>query len=63
MQGLQEYFWKEAEVNAKLNDIMTRAFAETWSISEQRSIPLRQAAYVCAVGRVAEATTIRGLYP
>ncbi|MET1009881.1 MAG: Glu/Leu/Phe/Val dehydrogenase [Gaiellaceae bacterium] len=63
VQGLQEYFWKEAEVNAKLNDIMTRAFAETWSISEQRSIPLRQAAYVCAVGRVAEATTIRGLYP
>ena len=63
VQGLQEYFWKEAEVNAKLNDIMTRAFAETWSISEQRSIPMRQAAYVIAVGRVAEATTTRGLYP
>src|SRR6266702_6211136 len=26
VQGLQEYFWKEAEVNAKLNDIVTRAF-------------------------------------
>jgi glutamate dehydrogenase (NAD(P)+) len=63
VQGLQEYFWKESEVNAKLNDIMTRAFAETWAISEARSIPLRQAAYVCAVGRVAEATTTRGLYP
>jgi glutamate dehydrogenase (NAD(P)+) len=63
VQGLQEYFWKESEVNAKLNDIMTRAFAETWRISEERSLPLRQAAYVCAVGRVAEATTTRGLYP
>ncbi len=63
VQGLQEYFWKESEVNAKLNDIMTRAFAETWQISEERSVPLRQAAYVCAVGRVAEATTTRGLYP
>ena len=31
--------------------------------SEERSMPLRQAAYVLAVGRVAEATTIRGLYP
>jgi glutamate dehydrogenase (NAD(P)+) len=63
VQGLQEYFWKESEVNAKLNDIMTRAFAEAWQISEERSISLRQAAYVCAVGRVAEATTTRGLYP
>ena len=24
VQGLQEYFWKEAEVNAKLNDIVTQ---------------------------------------
>jgi glutamate dehydrogenase (NAD(P)+) len=63
VQGLQEYFWKESEVNAKLNDIMTRAFVETWRISEERSIPLRQAAYVHAVGRVAEATMTRGLYP
>src|SRR6185312_7635716 len=29
VQGLQEYFWKEAEVNAKLNDIISRAFDET----------------------------------
>jgi glutamate dehydrogenase (NAD(P)+) len=63
VQGLQEYFWKESEVNAKLNDIITRAFAETWRAHEERSLPMRQAAYVLAVGRVAEATTTRGLYP
>jgi glutamate dehydrogenase (NAD(P)+) len=63
VQGLQEYFWKEAEVNAKLNDIVTRAFAETWRWHEDRSLPMRQAAYAIAVGRVAEATTTRGLYP
>jgi glutamate dehydrogenase (NAD(P)+) len=63
VQGLQEYFWKEAEVNAKLNDIITRAFAETWRTHEERSLPMRQAAYALAVGRVAEATTTRGLYP
>ena len=63
VQGLQEYFWKESEVNAKLNDIITRAFAETWRAHEERSLPMRQAAYALAVGRVAEATTIRGLYP
>ena len=35
VQGLQEYFWKEDEVNAKLNDIVTRAFRETWETREQ----------------------------
>ena len=63
VQGLQEYFWKESEVNAKLNDIITRAFAETWRAHEERSLSMRQAAYALAVGRVAEATTTRGLYP
>ncbi len=63
VQGLQEYFWKEEEVNERLNDIITRAFAETWETHETRSLTMRQAAYVCAVGRVAEATTTRGLYP
>jgi glutamate dehydrogenase (NAD(P)+) len=63
VQGLQEYFWKESEVNAKLNDIVTRAFAETWRTHEEKEISMRQAAYAIAVGRVAEATTTRGLYP
>jgi glutamate dehydrogenase (NAD(P)+) len=63
VQGLQEYFWKESEVNAKLNDITTRAFSETWKGHEEREISMRQAAYAIAVGRVAEATTTRGLYP
>jgi glutamate dehydrogenase (NAD(P)+) len=63
VQGLQEYFWKETEVNAKLNDIVTRAFAETWAKHEELGVSMRQAAYAIAVGRVAEATTTRGLYP
>jgi glutamate dehydrogenase (NAD(P)+) len=63
VQGLQEYFWKETEVNAKLNDIMSRAFDETWDLAEERSLPMRVAAYGLAVQRVAEATTTRGIYP
>jgi glutamate dehydrogenase (NAD(P)+) len=63
VQGLQEYFWKEAEVNAKLNDIVTRAFEETWETAESRRLPMRLAAYGLAVQRVAEATMTRGLYP
>jgi glutamate dehydrogenase (NAD(P)+) len=63
VQGLQEYFWKEAEVNAKLNDIITRAFNETWAMQESRGVSMRLAAYGLAVRRVSEATTTRGIYP
>ena len=63
VQGLQEYFWKEPEVNSKLNDIITRAFNETWATQERRETSMRLAAYGLAVQRVAEATTTRGIYP
>ena len=63
VQGLQEYFWKEDEVNARLNDIVTRAFRETWETREQHQTSMRMAAYGLAVQRVAEATVTRGLYP
>ena len=63
VQGLQEYFWKEEEVNARLNEIVTRAFRETWETRKQRQTSMRMAAYGLAVRRVAEATVTRGLYP
>ena len=63
VQGLQEYFWKEDEVNARLNDIVTRAFNETWAFNEVTGHGMRLSAYGLAVQRVAEATTTRGIYP
>ena len=63
VQGLQEYFWKEDEVNSKLRDITTRAFNETWRMAQEQKISMRLAAYGLAVRRVADATITRGLYP
>jgi glutamate dehydrogenase (NAD(P)+) len=63
VQGLQEYFWREDEVNAKLHDIVARAFEEAWHTRETHDTSLRMASYGLAVQRVAEATTTRGLYP
>ena len=63
VQGLQEYFWKEEQVNARLNEIVTRAFDETWALHEQHGTSLRNAAYGIGVRRVAEATVTRGIYP
>jgi glutamate dehydrogenase (NAD(P)+) len=50
-------------VNARLFDIVSRAFEETWHVVETRNVPMRVAAYGLAVQRVAEATVTRGLYP
>jgi glutamate dehydrogenase (NAD(P)+) len=63
VQGLQEYFWREDEVNAKLHDIVARAFEEAWVTRERYDTSLRMSSYGLAVQRVAEATTTRGLYP
>ena len=63
VQGLQSYFWTEREVNLKLRDIMTKAFHKVLEISLKERVPMRTAAHILAVNRVAEATRIRGLYP
>jgi len=63
VQGLQEYFWKEEQVNARLNDIVTRAFRESWETGVRHGTSLRMAAYGVGVRRVGEATVTRGLYP
>ncbi len=63
VQGLQETFWKEEEVNARLDEIVVRAFTETWETSQRLGSSLRTAAYGTAVTRVIEALTVRGLYP
>ena len=63
VQGLQSYFWSKREVNLKLRDIITKAFYDVLAISEKENVDMRMAAYMLAVGRVAEAIKIRGLYP
>jgi glutamate dehydrogenase (NAD(P)+) len=63
VQGLQELFWSEGEVNERLRAIVSNAYRETWDVHESRGVSLRVAAYGLAVSRVAEASTIRGLYP
>jgi len=63
VQDLQSFFWSEHEVNQKLQAIMQRAFREVIGVAHERDLPLRMAAYVQAVQRVASATRERGLYP
>lgn len=63
VQGLQEFFWTEHEVHNELETTMQRAFDQVQSISEERHVSLRTAAYLLAVDRVAKASAVRGIYP
>jgi glutamate dehydrogenase (NAD(P)+) len=63
VQDLNRDHWSERIVNAKLKDIMVRAFGETLHLAQQEEINMRTGAYLLAVQRVADATSMRGLYP
>jgi glutamate dehydrogenase (NAD(P)+) len=63
VQGLQQFFWDEEEINRNLERILVRAFHEVWQTSEEYKARLRVGALVRAVNRVADALYIRGIYP
>ena len=63
VQDLQEFFWEESEINARLRHIMSRAFHEVIQVVEERKVTMRTAAYVLAIDKVAQATAVRGIYP
>ena len=63
VQDLNRDHWSEETVNAKLKEIMVKAFQETLAIARREQVNMRTAAYLLAVQRVADATQMRGLYP
>jgi glutamate dehydrogenase (NAD(P)+) len=63
VQGLQYYFWRESEITARLQEVMTRAFNRVWALGEKEGTDLRTAALMEGIRRVAEGYTVRGLYP
>ena len=63
VQDLQENFWEEDEINDRLKKKMVRAFKETLEQAKRHKVNMRRGAYCVAIERVAEATTMRGLYP
>jgi glutamate dehydrogenase (NAD(P)+) len=63
VQDLQFYFWKEAEINQRLQEIMVEAFRRVQAMADEQKVSMRQAALMLAVKRVADAMRLRGLYP
>ena len=63
VQDLNRDHWSEAVVNAKLKEIMVKAFDEVIRLAQTHEVDNRVGAYLLAVDRVASATALRGLYP
>jgi glutamate dehydrogenase (NAD(P)+) len=63
VQNLQELIWSEEEVQDRLTRIMQKGFKEVLDICLSKKIPMRTAALVLGIGRVAEASRLRGIYP
>jgi len=63
LQNLRREYWSEAEVNERLDVIMTRAFAEVYDAHLKYNTNMRTASIALAVNRVAEAIKLRGIWP
>ncbi len=60
VQDLQRYFFSEEEIREKTEKKMKKAFWEVVATMEKYSVTMREAAYILAVGRVAESLTALG---
>jgi glutamate dehydrogenase (NAD(P)+) len=62
-QNREGFFWSEAEVNSRLETVVKRSFQQVHEMARKHHAHMRTGAYILAVGRVADATVVRGLYP
>ncbi len=60
VQNTYNYPWSLEEVHRQLDRRITGAFHSLWQMARERSVSLRDAAYLLAVDRVAKACKIRG---
>jgi len=63
IQDIHSYFWDLDRVNKELKKIIVNAFEQVFTISKEKNLPLRDAAYIIALSRVAKAIEFRGFFP
>ena len=62
VQDRMGYFWTEAEVNQRLDRIMSDSFIDVLQYAVAHNVDNRIAAYMLAIDRVAYTTKQRGMY-
>ncbi len=60
VQGNMNYFWTKEEVLEKLEKIMCDAFQNVYTLAGEKSLYMRDAAYVVAINRVVNSVKARG---
>ncbi|MEW6244160.1 MAG: Glu/Leu/Phe/Val dehydrogenase [Bacillota bacterium] len=59
-QNLYGFYWSEEEVNSRLEFMMVKAFENVYKMHTSKRVKPRDAAYLVAVDRVAQAMRVRG---
>jgi glutamate dehydrogenase/leucine dehydrogenase len=63
VQDEQHLFWEAQDVYDRLERVMKTAFREVLKVQQDRKVPMRIAANMLGIGRVAEAVQLRSIYP
>ena len=63
MQNFQRFQWSENEVISKLETMLQKAFEKVASFADRYKVSQRMAAQSIAVKTVADAKSLRGLFP
>lgn len=63
VQGMQNFFWTEEQVNRELQRIMQDAFERVYLVGQSEGMGMREAGLAVAARRIADATHARGLFP
>ena len=63
VQDQYSFFWSEKQINDTLEQTIRTAFNSVHDTAKRYNTDLRTGAYILAVSRVAEATSVRGIFP
>jgi glutamate dehydrogenase (NAD(P)+) len=62
VQDRQGFFWKEEEVNDRLEHIIVNSFRDVATMADEHKVSFRVAAFMLAIKRVVDAIQMRGVY-
>jgi glutamate dehydrogenase/leucine dehydrogenase len=63
VQDQNSFFWSERQINDTLESTIQTAFNSVHETAQRYNTDMRTGAYILAVGRVVEATSVRGIFP
>ncbi len=63
VQDQYSFFWSENRINDTLERSMRAAFQSVYEMAQRYHTDMRTGAYILAIGRVSEATSVRGIFP